>query len=425
VTLVLIGVVMAVGAVGAAPAGAAPGDEVWAKIWAPSGGTVLDSPLHMSIGPRGEIFVVGTMTKEATTRAFLARYTSAGRRVWLRYWTKGTPTVVAMAVDETGNVVLMGEGGDPDRDWVVGKYSRTGTHLWTKMSPTAYDDAAFDVTVDPYGGIYLACGEWRAAVSSTVIKLGPTGKRLWTRRHYQVYGSIADRIAWGGGGLYVASEDYLPGGMMGPSVLKYSRTGDQLWGRWLTDPVLDSLVVKQLAVSAAGVVVTGYDQNGQWPGFVLKLAHDGTIRYASTYSVFNPTIFADCAIDAAGNCYVGGPVRMSAGGVQDFAVLRFAAADNSQTVTMWWTGQSGTNAGVTALALASDGAPYATGYRTFVPGGVAMWTGTGPDALTWGKSWTPDFGVDTRGTGIAVRGTAVYAVGRTEDGEMALVKYAR
>jgi hypothetical protein len=260
---------------------------------------------------------------------------------------------------------------------------------------------------------------------TALIKLGPTGRKLWTRRHFQFWGSIPHDIVYSQGAVHVAAQEWLPGGLLAAGVLKYSRSGQELWGKWWSHAGFNDTWITQLAASAAGVLVTGYDQGGDYPGFFARFTHDALSEYSGVVAYEDATTLRDCAIDAAGNCYVAGPVRMVAAGPLEFVVKRYDAVGFGEAVVVRWAGQVGTNAGVSAIALATDGQVYATGYRTRVPGGPVMWTATGPDPDSWGTSWAGDLGTHAEGMDIAVRGAGVYVVGRCDDGRMVLARYAR
>ena len=101
------------------------------------------------------------------TDAFVAKYSSAGTRAWVRQLgSKGTDIGYGVGVDRDGSAYLSGvtdgrlagstEANAGTDDAFVAKYSKSGARIWVHQLGTAGSDIAYAISVDGAGDAYLA-----------------------------------------------------------------------------------------------------------------------------------------------------------------------------------------------------------------------------------------------------------------------------
>ena len=416
------------GLVLATSAAAAVGDEVWAKTWKPAGAGRAASPL-VTVAPTGQVFVAGYAVREGRMDSdlFVACYTAAGKRKWVKYWGGSghkNEMPAGIAADASGSAVVYGSTtGTGAADWAILKYSSKGRLLWARTGGVAGDDRPGGITLDGKGNVYTTTSVFGATtgVWCETVKHSPAGRRLWTRRHESMFGSFGKSNVWYGGSLYVAAQDSLGDDPGVVTVIKYSSAGAEKWIRWWRESDhFDH--VRDIAASRYGVAVTGFTNDGR--GILARFTRAGGLTYGEVWTpvpgAYTP--LQACGISDAGDCFVAGGIRFQPAASAEFAVVRLTP---DRLVAIRIAGQAGSPAEARDVVVTGGGKVYATGYRTNVPGGKVMvtagWTGTPP----WATTWTAGLGIDAAGTSLALSSSAVYAAGFTEDGKIALVRYAR
>jgi hypothetical protein len=97
--------------------------------------------------------------------AFLAKYDTQGRRIWLRQiGTYSWDQANAIATDQLGNVFISGttsgnlEEGQHQgmRDAFLAKYDTQGHKVWLKQTGTASDDRAYAIATDHLGNVFIS-----------------------------------------------------------------------------------------------------------------------------------------------------------------------------------------------------------------------------------------------------------------------------
>lgn len=417
---VLAGLVMATSA------SAAAGDEVWTKTWKPAGAGRASSPL-VTVAPTGRVYVVGYAVREGATDTdlFVACYTAAGKRKWVKYWGAAghkNELPVGIAADAAGSVVAYGSSQD---GWAIVKFSAKGRLLWARTGGAPGGVRPGGLALDGKGNAYTTASANGATtgVWCETIKHSPSGRKLWTRRHENMFGSFGQACVWYGSSLYVAAQDSLGDDPGVVTVIKYNSAGSEKWIRWWRQgDHFDH--VRDIAASRSGVAVTGFASDGR--GILARFTHSGTLTMATAWDYVDgaSTRTTSCGISDSGDCFVAGGVRFAPANQPEFTVTRFKAADD-RLFAIRVAGQAGTAAEARDVVVTGGGKVYATGYRTNVPGGKVMltagWTGTPP----WATTWTAGLGIDADGTSLALSSSAVYAAGFTEDGSVVLARYAR
>jgi hypothetical protein len=209
---------------------------------------------------------------------FLARYDSVGERLWiLQFGTRGYDQVYALAPDGAGGVMVAGmtEGslaGHAGRDDAyLARYDSAGNRLWIRQFGTSVDDSARALAPDGAGGAIVTGfthgslgGPSAGGSDAFVARYDGAGNQLWVR---QIGTSGLDKgqgaAPDGAGGALIGGET--GGSLGGPHaggqdvfLARYDSAGNQLWISQIGTS-LDDIVNSVLDVSpdgAGGVVLT-------------------------------------------------------------------------------------------------------------------------------------------------------------------------
>ncbi|GAC1352169.1 MAG: hypothetical protein NVSMB1_12370 [Polyangiales bacterium] len=192
------------------------GAELWTKRWPSASAwgvaTDKDSNIYLAGEFVGSIDLGGgTLTTGSSSMIkgaiFLAKYATSGAHLWSKaYPTGGAPTKSRVAIDATGNVVLMSTlqggkngpdfGGGPlalafaDHTIVLAEFDSAGTHLWSNSYPKA---SAYGLTTDSLSNVVLtgvkdlasgttcAGAPVTASGSLSIRKFDHLGKDIWCK----------------------------------------------------------------------------------------------------------------------------------------------------------------------------------------------------------------------------------------------------
>lgn len=256
------------------------GTELWTRQF---GGGGADIASDVSVGPAGDIYVVGTTSSALPGQAaagsfdaFIRRYNSAGDEVWTRqFGTSPGDNARRVAVDSVGRVLVVGstEGALAGQssaggfDAFVSMFAADGRLLWTRQFGSGGDDFGMGIGSDRSGAISVAgtAGQplpGQQSGTTFLRQFGVGGSVLWTDQ----FGAGPADEAWdvavdGDEAVYLVgtTEHALPGqqsaGRIDGFIRKYSQAGRQLWTRQLGTPEDDNAFA--VAPTAAGVVLAG------------------------------------------------------------------------------------------------------------------------------------------------------------------------
>jgi hypothetical protein len=269
------------------------GSDVANAVATDSGGNVIVAGAF-DVSITGVDFGGGALFSAGSTDVFVVKYSPTGAHVWSkRFGGSGLDGATAVAVDRSGNVVVVGYfngtvnvgGGNlvsaGANDIFVAKYSGTnGAHLWSKRLGASTADVANRVTVDSIGDVI-------------------------------VIGSFTGSVNFGGGALASAgAEDIF--------VVKYSGVdGSHVWSKRFGSTGSD--VGYGVAVDHSdNLVITGYfsgsvDFGGgaltasSYDVFVAKLSPTGVHQWSRDFGGVNPQVGSAVAVDkVSGNASVTG-----------------------------------------------------------------------------------------------------------------------
>jgi uncharacterized delta-60 repeat protein len=142
-------------------------------LWVRQFGTsAYEGSSGVAVDNNGHVYIIGVTDgslggpSAGFRDAFLAKYDSAGTRLWIRqFGTSSWEEVAALAADSAGNVYISGGSrgslGGPnagDYDAFLAKYNSEGLLLWIRQLGTSAFDAGNGVALNSVGDVYISGG---------------------------------------------------------------------------------------------------------------------------------------------------------------------------------------------------------------------------------------------------------------------------
>jgi Beta-propeller repeat len=348
-----------------------------------------DAPYAMTVDAAGHVYVTGTTATPTGGHDWATiKYNSAGVQEWLRTLDGGgSDAAFAITTDLAGNVYVTGSSAGGLYS-MTAKYSAAGDRLWVQSFTTIGEgDAGTDIAVDHEGNVYVTGYNVETSTGFDIItiKYSSGGVELWVRRYDSGSGEdVPAAIACDGSGIYVtgrSNSDY--------TTIKYDFNGVQQWVRSYNGPGNSSDAPAALVVDAAGnIYVTGQSPGSGTNDDYATIKYDaaGTQQWVRRYDGPTTTFASDydravaLALDAAGNVFVTGNSS------DDFATVKYDAAGTE----IWIRRYNGPGAGAdwaNAIAVDASGNAYVSGSSygnsttqydfatlSYDPSGTVRWT---------------------------------------------------
>ncbi len=312
------------------------------------GGTVLDETDGVTIDPSGNIVVTGETTSTtniATTGAYqttmaggaiqylwggdayLAKFTSAGVRVWGTYFGgTGEDAGWSLKADKNGDIFVTGDtksttgiattgafqttNSTTYHDPFLAKFSTAGTRVWgTYYGGTGNDRATRNgMALDASGNVYIT-GTNNTANDMWITTVGAYQRTNGSTSAYDE-----------------------------PYVAKWSTTGTLLWGTYYGGPLHDqsysialdannNVYITGAVTSTTLIATTGAHQAalaGGTDAFICKLNSTGSaVLWATYYGGTGTDVGNTIAVDPSGNIIVSG-YTTSTGGIASTGAYKTA-----------------------------------------------------------------------------------------------------
>ncbi len=271
--------------------------------------------------------LAGGQEKSGTLYPMVAKYTSAGKRAWVKtYATAGTGYFADVAFDRSGNVYAAATvNTGASEDIVVVKYSAAGAFRW---ATPPYDggsngaDQVEELAVDGKGNVVVLGESDRTGLTGIVVlKYDKNGAMAWAEptRWDPDPGDpdagsdwVDDLALDGKGDIYVAgSNEYL--GLENAIILKVTGADGTKQKGWVYEPRHgDSSSFDELAVRGSSVVATGSVWNkgvdGSENALVAKFDRGLQEKAWKEWGVGNKSEewFGAAVIDGKGSVFVTG-----------------------------------------------------------------------------------------------------------------------
>jgi hypothetical protein len=416
--------------------------QLWDKNFLASGTDNMAEPADIAVDSSGNSYVVGSSYNGLNYDIVTIKYddTTSGTPVWTQTFNGGSgDTAVAVALGPAGNVYVIGRSyNGTNNDYVVIKYSPSGTSLWeVPYDHAGQNDVPTGLAVNA-SGVYVTgstCGTATACDYAT-IKLDPnTGGQVWEMT-YDGGGATNEVDKAVSVKLDVIGNVYVTGTSTGASddivTIKYDSAGNMLWSRRYDSGWNDRATA--FAVDSAGnSYITGMTYAGGAPAIVtLKYDSSGTQQWYKTYSgSASETLPSALVIDGSGSVYITG----KAGRVFDHDIVTVKYFSDGSIAWAHTYGNAGFDDWGVDIAVDSAGNTFVLGAMTRSTGNTDFVTvkydaaGTPTSAITYDGSTLVDTPV-ARALGVDTQGDTVpYVTGKSFDlaglSEIATVRYIK
>jgi uncharacterized delta-60 repeat protein len=360
--------------------------EAWAHRYDNVMSNSIDQAVKVVRDAAGDIIVTGTTSDRMYRQDMLTiKYSGAdGSVLWQQRSTSTGGGAQAMAVDDSGNVVVTGYA-------TTVKYAAAdGTRLWER-----YDAGGQAVAVDGNGNVAVA-GKGYSNGQRTAKYAANNGALLWEKFYYE--GQAVAVAVDGSGDVVMTGSTYAYRGLGATNAKDHQNTRDYytakyasangalLWEKRYNGPANGDDRAQALALDGSGnVVVTGYSlgSGSGYDYYTAKYASaNGSLLWEKRYN--GPANSYDSAqavaTDGAGNVLVTGT---SENGTNNHYTAKYAVTDGA----LLWEQRNGRTVSppyYNASAVVVDG----SGNVVVTEGGATVKYAAANGALLWEKSST-------------------------------------
>ena len=275
------------------------GDLLWTESYDGSAHD-CDAVTAMAVDNLGNVYVTGYSRTTTSGNDYVTmKYDTDGKTLWRSCYDGPSPhegpyytsndMANALALDASGNVYVTGGslGVGTGYDYATVKHDADGHQLWVeRYDGSSYEDSdsAAAILVDQLGDIYVS-GD------SGTIKYGENGNMKWV-----VATGGAHLATDGSGNIYV----------IGHTITKYDRDGNEVWSINADTPIAAATVDASGSIYVAGdsCSIAKYDSGG------LKA---WSVKYKGGRDGYSSGHFNAIAVDASGGVYVTGSVLLAVG----------------------------------------------------------------------------------------------------------------
>ncbi len=315
-----------------------------------------------------------------TKDVLLARFNAIGTPVWVTYYGgSGDDGASGIAIDNKGSIIIVGSTTsstnmtstgahkttyDGSEDALIAKFTSAGARVWSTYYGGTAIDRAYEVTTDQQNNIVF-CG-WtfsgsgiatpgaydvsRSGVADGFFaKMDSGGTRLWGT-YYANDGGVDAIVADGGGNIYItgstpygiaasagAYQSGYGGGNADTYLAKFTPAGTRIWatnyGGSATDDgsalALDrsgNIYLSGYSGSTTSIASTGAYQTvyggGASDGFLVKFDTSGVRKWATYFGGNGDDVQVAATVDTAGNIITGG-YTTSTNGIATYGCAQF------------------------------------------------------------------------------------------------------
>jgi len=310
------------------------GDYQWHKIW--HGSYITDLLVQaMVIDSSSNLYIAGYSYRppriplDIKNSVFLVKFNSLGNLIWEKNWDDGPRHEEAydITLDNQNNIYLTGRtevqraDSSYHYDFLLQKYSSSGTEQWTRIWGTDNDDGGYGVSLDSLGSIYI-CGIENQASSSSgdfcIYKRDTSGYAVWDTNWYGPYKDVLHDIDIDSGHFIYVS------GLIGTSssgnsrmfTAKCNSAGIQIWNRTTASNIYYSYGLARDSQNNLFV-------SGKKSSFLVAIKYNksGDVLWEKTSPLYSMQACNDIHIDSDDNVYLIGTTSFN--GNYDFYLMKF------------------------------------------------------------------------------------------------------
>lgn len=250
------------------------GKRLWVRRLPADANGLTGQAFDVIVSPGGDVYVTGATTRNGNGDVFVARYSRAGKLMWMKYvgGASGYDQGNALARDGAGNLYAVGwvMTSDGDRDHFVAKYRPDGKRLWLKRTDAGQGDDDWANAVAVRNGFVVIAGGGAKGVDETcglVARYDTRGKLWWWWAVDKVSAPQAEYTQVGvdryGHTIVAGWKDYVVGAGEDAFVARFEPWGDFDWQWYRRGLGSADDQATGLAVTAEGeIYVAGYYDAG-------------------------------------------------------------------------------------------------------------------------------------------------------------------
>ena len=333
--------------------------------------------MGIATSPNGTLAICGSTdasldgTLTGTSDFYVALYDSTGTRQWIRQMGAATKSSTAekVAMDSSGNVYVAGHSaGGLDgntvtgtRDLFVAKYTSAGVKSWLRQLGVASSDTrAYGIAIDSNSNVYVTGNTTGSldgvAINGTtdefLIKYDSAGTKQWTKLMGSSASTAQGRSVTVGadGAIYVAGST--TAGLDGNTqtgttdllVAKFDSSGARTWSRQLGSSTGASIALSVATSSTGAIHVSGYTNvglasvpvTGTNDAFLVQYDSSGTRQWTKLLGASGANTYAyGVAVNSAGGVFIVGSTGGALGGIgltglPDLFIAKYSSAGTLQ-----------------------------------------------------------------------------------------------
>lgn len=280
----------------------------------------------IALDSQGNIFVAGRAggsmddAQSEKGNSLLIKYDKDGILKWIRQWgeTAEYELATSVAVDSKDNVIITGSMTADDGlkcNIFLAKYTTAGEKTWIKQWGTDVNNRGKNIVIDDNDNIFVL-GTWELEADVFLAKYSTDGTEIWKKQWGTDGNIVLKSMALDNDGNIFITGDRAPniGGSM--SLEKRDMNGELLWRRGLPGTSMyEKSMGNAVAVDKSGnVFVTGFTSAdlgvninaGQYDAFLMKFKNDGEAVWGKLWGTFWIEHGKGVTVDSNGNIVVTG-----------------------------------------------------------------------------------------------------------------------